>query len=248
MKTLILCLGFCLQGYTYSFTSDFQSGFYWGDFPIPMKKYVIDPVDGPRLNNLVNQAVQEWEDVIGSDVWDVGPSYIVSSSFSGNLIRWSFDFGAETGWDSQTTLAVTTRWSEGTYMIKTEIVLNGNHPMLYNDIGGILYPTILHELGHTIGIGHSNMPSVMQASLGPYSSLQEDDISAGVVVVSEHKTRASSGFVAASAQKDENGLTDAVGCGVISTGSGPGGGLGAFLMCFFMGMFLSCGHSKHLAL
>lgn len=40
------------------------------------------------------------------------------------------------------------------------------------DLGRVL----LHELGHTIGIGHLNSGNVMQPSYGQFTSLQKDDI------------------------------------------------------------------------
>lgn len=250
MKRLILMsLFITLSSYAFQFTQDLQNGFYWRGFPIGMSKLVTDPSQGPLLNDLTNRAVAEWENAIGADIWDVGTGFQVTGSFSGNYIRWSFNFEAETGYDGQNTLGVTTRYVQGTHVVRTDIILNGNNPVLLANRNGELYVTILHEFGHTIGLGHSFAPAVMQASLGWYRSLTVDDRDGGIAAYEEHLEKQRIGFVSPLVT-DEFTDSDALnflGCGTISSlPAPPNNGMGAFALTILLSliMFLSAGLAR----
>ena len=239
LVVLIINLMSVGKGFSYSFSQDIQQGFYWASFPFRFKKFVADATYGPMLSSLTDQAANEWEWQTGLDLWNVDTDYIEGTNYSGNFIRWSFDFENETGFDGQSTLAVTTRWSQGTNIVRTTIILNGNNESLFNNIDNSLYATILHELGHTIGLGHSDMPAVMQASLGFYRTLQQDDVVGAIDVYEVQVSRQESGFVSplafTSSGESDDGLGIA-GCGTINMqgpgANGPGsmGGLFIFML------------------
>lgn len=195
----------------YAFTQDFKNGFYWANFPIVMNKFAPVASDAKLLEDLANQAVEEWENVIGKNIWQM-TAVQNNSNFSGNFIRWSDNFGAETGYDPSRTLAVTIRYNQGTYFQQTVIVLNGSISYLRQNWGGTLKATILHEVGHTLGLDHSeDSRAIMAASLSSTNVLSQDDIDGINAVVNETITRQATGFVSALSPKEEK----VVACGTV---------------------------------
>ena len=230
------------QLHAYSFTADFNKGFYWQAFPIKMKKFAVIASDATNLENLVNEAVAEWESSIGKDIWEFS-AVESSSSYSGNYIRWSDNFGAETGYDPSRTLAITIRYNQGTFFEQTVIILNGSISYLRQNWGNTLKTTIIHEIGHTLGLDHSGEEAIMAATIGSITTLQDDDIAGINAVVDETMKRQSSGFISPLAvQESKKGLAA---CGTvedISNSSGSGRGMTNFfgsLLVGFMAMIFA---------
>ena len=90
---------------------------------------------------------------------------------SGNSIRRSDNFGAETGYDPNSTLAITIRHTQGPYLGKTEIILNGSMQFLRVNTSNILYKTLVHEFVHVLGLDHSSEAAIIQLIVGPVNSI-----------------------------------------------------------------------------
>jgi hypothetical protein len=208
----------------YQFTDDFNLGIYWADLPIRVTKVATQASEGNLLNDVVARAENEWESVVGLEIWDVESGYTNDTSIARNTIRWSTNFGAETGFSPETTLAVTIRHRRGTYFEYFEIILNSENPLLKSNTNDMLYKTMIHELGHIVGIGHSERsPAVMEPTLIGYSRLQSDDQQAILALHSETQRRQDVGFVSALAKTQDN-ETNALACGSVNFNEPPKGG------------------------
>lgn len=228
------------EAWGFRLTTDFTQGFYWGSLPVQMDVVATNPSDGNQLASLLNQAANAWESATGAEIWQIKPGYSAASS-TGNSIRWSNNFAAETGYDPSVTLAVTIRYATGTFFTKTEIILNGQNSSLRSN-SSTLWKTILHEMGHTIGLDHSDTFAIMAPYVGSIDSIQSDDASGMNSLLDQTRYRQSIGYVSPiSSGKDQNQAQFAA-CGSIGglSGGSSGGGSGpsGFATSLLIGFFL----------
>ncbi len=185
----ILLAFISMPAWGYKLTQDFINGFYWASLPINIT--VVDSNSSRKslIERLARQSVQEWESRSGLNLWDL------TSAASTNIIRWSDNFAAETNMDANSVLAVAIRYTNGPYFGKTEIVINGSNT--YNNNEKDLYTTLTHELGHTMGLDHSDVPwAVMAPSLQlNYLGLQSDDIDGMKEAYAQTSNRQLTGYV-----------------------------------------------------
>ncbi len=235
---------FSLNSFAYTFTDDFSNGIYWRSFPINTTVYDGNEQNLAQLETLVGEAASQWEGAVGREIWSLNFS---GNTSSGNLIRWSNNFAEETGFNPQTTLAVTTRYRVGTFFDRFVIILNGENAALRFNSGNILAQTILHELGHVIGLDHSEYSNaVMFASVQGVDALSFDDVDGANAAIDVNLDRVSTGFVSEIARAEESSAAKApLACGTISFidqggkgGPGPNGGLFSLAIGFIFAFFL----------
>lgn len=226
---------FSFKGFAYSYTQDYQRGIYWSSLPVQMTRFAVDSSDGALLQTIVDESVSEWESAIGKEIWQISPVQL-SSNYSGNYIRWSYNFAQETGYDATRTLAVTIRYNNGTHFSQVVIILNAGIGYLRQNFGGALKKTILHELGHTVGLDHSEETAIMAATLGSIGSLQYDDIRGMNALIDDTLYKQQIGYVApqAGGSVEENKVAA---CGTIEDiGNGGSGGGNQFILSLILGL------------
>jgi len=223
----------------FSFTQDFNVGVYWASLPISLPSVMIKGDD--TLESLVIESMEVWEEATGLDLWEVGDS----GSFT--AIRWSDSFGEETGYDPETTLAITTRYNDGVHITQTEIILNSSKTELVNNRYGLLKKTLIHELGHTLGLGHSDEYAIMQPIIGSISYPTDDDIEGLEAVYDETIWRQESNYIPEGSSSDISS-SGAMACGSVSFSGGNGGGSGnppiSFLVTLFMALIVTFNFGK----
>lgn len=211
----LLCFSMVSSAWAYNFTQDFTNGFYWATVPINVM--VVDTNESRKstIQRLAEQAISEWETKTGLSLWDV------TSSGTSNIIRWSTNFASETRMDPNSVLAVAIRYTDGPYFAKTEIVINGGHSLNMN-LSNLL-TTITHELGHTMGLDHSNnMLAVMAPTLqNPYNGLHSDDIQGMKDANSQTEERQITRYVSPLAYKTET-TSSPLSCGTVGTAGSTG--------------------------
>ncbi|MFN8370993.1 MAG: matrixin family metalloprotease [Bacteriovoracaceae bacterium] len=177
------------------------------------------------------------------NIWQVS-SGEVTGNFQNNFIRWSDHFEEETGFDGDYTLAVTIRYTQIPYITKMEIILNGNIEYLRNNEDDTLKKTILHEMGHSIGLDHSTNQSIMNAYITNLDSLQEDDKLGAVALLGKMADSQKKSSVVSLKPTTTNNTSDALNnvnaCGSVSLTSGgnSGGGAGGFMGSLILGLLL----------
>ncbi len=221
----------------YRLTREFADGFYWASLPVQFLVIDSDPQRLQLLTQLANAAVTEWEEALVDNLWNVSGAASRPSS-ARNIIRWSTRFGAETGLSESTTLAVAIRYTGGPYIARGEIIINGSHPI--NSYPTHLKTVLVHELGHTLGLDHSDVASaVMAASLQTnYQGLHWDDEQGMSFTATETRRRQSIGYVTPISQQEETTSSSALGCGTVDLGDGGSGG-GSPMLSLGLGLLLA---------
>lgn len=218
-KKLFWCFLFTLstQAWGYKFTTDFLNGFYWRSLPVKITVVESDPTLKQKLEYLSRLAVKEWEDNTNLTLWDT------SSGGTSNVIRWSRNFAAETRMDPASVLAVAIRYTDGPYFVKTEIIINGSH--MYNQQNNYLLTTLTHELGHTMGLDHSDSADAIMApslQLNSYG-VRQDDSQGMEMAIAQTLHRQETGYVSPLAYQEEETTKSPLSCGTVAVATSSSG-------------------------
>lgn len=212
----LILMSWSASSWGFNFTTDFNNGFYWSELPLKITVMESDSTRKSSLEKIVKNSISDWQAQTGLSIWSFLSS--TTSAATQNVIRWSTNFAAETNMDASSVLAITIRYSNGPYFAKTEIVINGNHSI--NQNASNLYTTITHELGHTIGLDHSNANNAVMAPYIqiPYMGLQADDVQGMSQLVSETDGRQVSGYISPLSYQENPQVSSvkAFGCATVS--------------------------------
>lgn len=205
----ILIFSLTSPAWGFRLTSDFINGFYWSSLPINITVIENDPSRKAMLEDLSRSAIDEWQTRSGLALWDY------SGAGTKNIIRWSTNFAAETRMDPESTLAVAIRYTKGPYFARTEIVINGSHDLNQNQ--AYLRTTLTHELGHTMGLDHSDVDDAVMAPTlqgSWYSGLHTDDVQGVQAAQAEMDHRQVTGYVSPLAYETEE-QNQPLSCGTV---------------------------------
>ena len=234
---LIFIFCITIPAYAYNLTQDFTNGFYWASLPV---KFIIkesDPARKELLTKLTEAAIKQWEEETGLAIWEL------ALEGTGNIIRWSSNFGAETRMDPASVLAVAIRYTDGPYFAKSEIIINGTHSAfnsMFDSTNNMnIGTTLVHELGHTMGIDHSEVSeAVMAPTLQyPYTGLHTDDLDGMTDAFAQTEKRQTTRYVSPLAYSEETKSTQALNCG--STGPATGGMSANAFLSLVSGLLIS---------
>lgn len=203
--------------FAFQLTSDFTNGFYWQSLPINITIVESNSTRKALLEDLSQAAIAEWEDQSGLSLWDY------TGGGTKNIIRWSKNFAKETKMDPESVLAVAIRYTNGPYFAKTEIVINGGHEL--NQDPAKLRTTITHELGHTMGLDHSDVGwAVMAPTLQyPYFGLHTDDVNGIQAAHAEMEHRQITRYVSPLAYESEETEQQPLSCGSVGPAAAQSG-------------------------
>ena len=232
----LMLLTLSLPAWGYNLTRDFVDGFYWASLPINIQ---VEDSAGARANDiftLARESIQDWERATSLKLWDI------TASGTSNLIRWSNNFAAETRMDPNSVLAVAVRYTNGPYFARTEIIINGAHPSFNTQFSSLnrtnLKTTLVHELGHTMGLDHSNnLNAIMAPSLQPYyTGIHSDDRMGMEDAHSQMEHRQLTRYVSPLSYSNENQSAQALSCG--TTGPATAGASASGMFSLALGMLI----------
>jgi hypothetical protein len=209
----LLLFSITLPALGYRLTQDFINGFYWATLPVKFTIAESNPQRKNLLTELASSAIREWEIKSGLALWDL------TDSGATNIIRWSTNFAAETRMDPNTVLAVAIRYTEGPYFAKSEIVINGNHKDFNSGMAWLdkmnLGTTLVHELGHTMGLDHSEVLEAVMAPMLqiPYPGLHDDDINGLVDSHQQTEQRQITKYISPLAYREQVETSQPLSCG-----------------------------------
>lgn len=210
----VIVIFYSSKVFSYAFTEDYKNGVYWKNFPIEFNLYYTEGDDNELLRKLVEESITEWQNAIGKEVWSI-LKIEKTNNYSGNYIRWSNHFTEDTGYNSKNTLAVTIRENYGTNFTRVMIILNGEISYLRQNWGNSLKATLLHEIGHTIGLDHAETDSIMNANLSSLYRLTEDDINGAIEIVNDTLYKQSTNYISPYYSKKLDKKSLIAGCGSI---------------------------------
>ena len=235
-------LFFVSSVYGYRLNRVAESGARWQDLPVQM---TLNPANSglseAETQRAIGQAMNTWNSKTNIEMLTISAIDRSLASSDGmdpdaiNAIVFSRDFMNDTGFDVNTTVAVGGQYGNGQAMSSAFIIFNAQKVGWGTDSASCkagygycddLGTISLHELGHVLGLGHSEIAAAAMSATRDYKikrELHQDDID-GALFLAQYSV--SGGSASYSEDQTSGGSGGSGGCGTISTGTGSGTGSG----------------------
>ena len=240
-KTFILGLVLAISSSAYGYTLNkvAETGARWKSFPINIR---LNPrnsgLPDAEVQRVITKAMGSWNTGVSKDVLAVSSmDYSVNASEGMNMdginsITFSSNFREDSnGFDPDVTVAIGGQYGDGNEMVDAFIIFNAESVAWSTDkinnsgkglYGDDLETIALHELGHVIGLGHSNVNyAVMSAARTARTArdLDQDDIDGA-----KYLSNSANGYAKGSGNGYSSDASGSAGCGsIIDNNSGNSG-------------------------
>jgi hypothetical protein len=256
MKNLLIiaaALTIASNAQAYRLNKVAEAGARWKTLPVSMK---LNPANSglkdDEVNRVISNAMGSWntgtaKDVLAISGIDASATAATGMDMDGiNSITFSADFREDSnGFDPDTTVAVGGQYGDGDAMMDAFIIFNAeavawNTDQAKSTIKGISYSDDLetiavHELGHVIGLGHSDITTAIMSSSRSGKTartLTDDDISGAKYLTGSADA---SGTGSSSGSDGSSSAGGTAGCGSLgnnnaSSSNGNMGGMAAMML------------------
>lgn len=227
--------------YAFQLNNVAKNGARWRSYPVSMS---LNTTDSGLADKAVLTAIQDqmskWNDAVGFEVLEVSgmdktPAANTMDVDGMNMIAFSTNFRTDSnGFDPRSAVAIAGQYGDGYAMTDAFLLFNSEYVAWDTDTATSIskrtyrdhLPTIaLHELGHVLGLGHSDNTSAVMAATRQtkiMDTLTNDDIAGGKYITGVSSATETGAGQSTTDNTSGSGMSG--GCGTITSNSGGSNG------------------------